>query len=166
MIGRPDINRTTSSRSKLHRSEEVRVSAVQEEAEVRVKPVETGTIRVKKIAHEEFEPLALTLHGQNVDVKRVTVGRPVNEKFGERREGGTLTIPVFEYVRVVPCNWHGRKRFMSLRPKSPRRSARCADPCRLGRVCNDGRCQGKSDRIPKTRVDVARVYHQRRSNEG
>src|ERR1700680_264741 len=132
MIGIPDINRTTSLRSKMHRSEEVRVAAVQEEAEVGVKPVETGTIRVKKIAHEEFEPLALTLHGQNVDVKRVTVGRPVNEKCGERREGGTLTIPVFEYVRVVPCNWHGRKRFMSLRPKCPRRSARCADPPRRG----------------------------------
>jgi len=103
MISRSYVNRTTFSRSKLHRSEEVRV-AVQEEAEVGVKPVETGTIRVKKIAHEEFEPLALTLHSQNVDVKRVTVGRPVNEKFGERREGGTLTIPVFEYVPVVPCN--------------------------------------------------------------
>jgi hypothetical protein len=94
----------TSSRSKLLRSEEVRVAAVQEEAEVGVKPVETGTIRVKKIAHEEFEPLALRLHSQNVDIKRVTVGRPVNEKFGERREGGTLTIPVFEYVPVVPCS--------------------------------------------------------------
>jgi hypothetical protein len=90
------LTRQASYRSKLHRSEEVRVAAVQEEAEVGVKPVETGMIRVKKIAHEEFEPLALTLHSQNVEVKRVTVGRPVNEKFGERREGGTLTIPVFE----------------------------------------------------------------------
>jgi hypothetical protein len=104
IISKPDVNGTTFSRSKLHRSEEVRFAAVQEEAEVVVKPVETGTIRVKKIAHEEFEPLALTLHSQNVDVKRVTIGRPVNEKCGERREGGALTIPVFEYVPVVPCN--------------------------------------------------------------
>jgi hypothetical protein len=94
----------TSSQSKLHRSEEVRVAVVQEEAKVGVKPVETGTIRVKKIAHEEFEPLALTLHSQNVDVKRVMLGQPVDEKFGERREGGTLTIPVFEYVPVLPCS--------------------------------------------------------------
>jgi hypothetical protein len=38
----------TSFQSKLHRSEEVRVAVVQEEAKVGVKPVETGTIRVKR----------------------------------------------------------------------------------------------------------------------
>jgi stress response protein YsnF len=102
MVSKPNVNKEDNfPKRDTVRTAEVRVAAVQEEAEVGVKQVETGAIRVKKIVREEFEPLSMTLHSQNVDVKRVTVGRPVDEKFGERREGGTLIIPVFEYVPVV-----------------------------------------------------------------
>jgi stress response protein YsnF len=82
-------------------SEEVRVSAVQERLEVGVDTVETGSVRVRKIVHEELQPVSVPLHSQHVEVRRVAINRPVEERFAPRREGDTLIVPVFEYVPVV-----------------------------------------------------------------
>ncbi|QSN63930.1 YsnF/AvaK domain-containing protein (plasmid) [Caballeronia sp. M1242] len=82
-------------------SEEVRLSAVQEELAVGVRTTETGSVRVRKVVHEEMQPVSMRLSTQQVDVRRVAVNRPVEERSEPRREGDTLVIPVYEYVPVV-----------------------------------------------------------------
>jgi stress response protein YsnF len=82
-------------------SEEVRLSAVQEELAVGVRTTETGAVRVRKVVHEEMQPISMRLSTQQVEVRRVAVNRPVDERSEPRREGDTLVIPVYEYVPVV-----------------------------------------------------------------
>ncbi|WP_371884298.1 YsnF/AvaK domain-containing protein [Caballeronia sp. S22] len=77
------------------------MSAVKEEMAVGVATVETGAVRVRKVVHEEMHPVALRLCSQQVDVQRVPVNRPVDERDEPRREGDTLIIPIYEYVPVV-----------------------------------------------------------------
>ena len=80
---------------------EVRLSAVQEELEVGVRTTETGSVRVRKVVHENLEPLSLRLREQHVEVTHIRIDRPVEERAEPRREGDTLIIPVYEYVPVV-----------------------------------------------------------------
>jgi stress response protein YsnF len=77
------------------------VSAVKEEIAVGVATVETGAVRVRKVVHEEMQPISVRLRTQEVDVQRIPVNRPVEEREEPRREGDTLIIPVYEYVPVV-----------------------------------------------------------------
>ncbi|SAL86755.1 hypothetical protein AWB74_07833 [Caballeronia arvi] len=79
----------------------VRVSAVKEEIAVGVATVETGAVRVRKVVHEEMQPISVRLRTQEVDVQRIPVNRPVEERDEPRREGDTLIIPIYEYVPVV-----------------------------------------------------------------
>ena len=104
MVSRPDVNRADIFQKQAAPQRRSPCCCCARGSQGRRQAGGNGHDTRQKIAHEEFEPLALTLHSQNVDVKRVTLGRPVDEKFGERREGGTLTIPVFEYVPVLPCS--------------------------------------------------------------
>jgi uncharacterized protein (TIGR02271 family) len=78
-----------------------RVSAVEERLQVGVDAVETGAVRVRKVVHEETQPVSVTLRRQHVEVRRVPINRPVDERAAPRQEGDTLVIPVFEYVPVV-----------------------------------------------------------------
>jgi stress response protein YsnF len=82
-------------------TEEVRLSAVREELAVGVRKVETGAVRVRKLVHEEVQPVSIRLHTERVGVKRVPINRPVEERSEPRREGDTLIIPVYEYVPVI-----------------------------------------------------------------
>ncbi|WP_250441453.1 YsnF/AvaK domain-containing protein [Caballeronia sp. AZ1_KS37] len=81
--------------------DELRLSAVQEELSVDVKRTETGAVRVRKVVHEEMQPVSMRLSAEEVEVRRVAVNRPVEERAEPRREGDTLIIPVYEYVPVV-----------------------------------------------------------------
>ncbi|SAK75362.1 hypothetical protein AWB76_04895 [Caballeronia temeraria] len=82
-------------------SDAVRVSAVKEEIAVDVKTVETGAVRVRKVVHEEMHAIPLRVRDQQVEVKRIPVNRPVDERKEPRRAGDTLIIPIYEYVPVV-----------------------------------------------------------------
>ncbi|NKJ49354.1 hypothetical protein CIC12_22005 [Burkholderia sp. SG-MS1] len=82
-------------------SAEVRISAVEERLEVGVDTIETGSVRVRKVIHEETHPLSVTLRREHVEVRRVPINEPVDERTAPRQEGDTLIIPVFEYVPVV-----------------------------------------------------------------
>ncbi|SAL88754.1 hypothetical protein AWB74_08715 [Caballeronia arvi] len=82
-------------------SNEVRVAAVEEEIAVGIETVETGAVRVRKVVHEEEHPVLLQVRRQNVEVQRISINRPVEEREEPRREGDTLVIPVYEYVPVV-----------------------------------------------------------------
>jgi stress response protein YsnF len=83
------------------RTEEVRLSAVREELAVGVRKVETGAVRVRKLVHEEVQPVSIRLHSEGVEVTRVPINRPVEVRDEPRREGDTLIIPVYEYVPVM-----------------------------------------------------------------
>jgi len=96
----PDETRN-SAIPPVESSDEVRLSAVQEELAVGVKTTETGSVRVRKVVHEEMQPVAMRLRTEQVEVRRVAVNRPVEERVEPRREGDTLIIPVYEYVPVV-----------------------------------------------------------------
>ncbi|MDR5741343.1 MULTISPECIES: YsnF/AvaK domain-containing protein [unclassified Caballeronia] len=82
-------------------SDEVRLAAVQEELAVGVRKTETGSVRVRKVVHEEMQPVSMRLSTEQVEVSRVPVNRAVDERTEPRHEGDTLIIPVFEYVPVV-----------------------------------------------------------------
>jgi len=82
-------------------SDELRVTAVQEQLQVDVDRIETGSVRVRKVIQEEMKPVSVTLREEHVEVRRVQVNRPVDERYAPRQEGDTLIIPVFEYVPVV-----------------------------------------------------------------
>ena len=82
-------------------SDELRVTAVQEQLQVDVDRIETGSVRVRKVIQEETKPVSVTLREEHVEVRRVPVNRPVDERYAPRQEGDTLIIPVFEYVPVV-----------------------------------------------------------------
>jgi stress response protein YsnF len=82
-------------------SDEVRLAAVQEELAVDVRKTETGAVRVRKVVHEEMQPVAMRLRSEQVEVSRVAVNRAVDERSEPRQEGDTLIIPVYEYVPVV-----------------------------------------------------------------
>ncbi|MEC5409971.1 DUF2382 domain-containing protein [Paraburkholderia sp. MPAMCS5] len=82
-------------------AEQVRVAAVEEKLTVRVRETETGAVRVRKVVHEEVQPLVMRLSAEQVQVTRVAWNRPVDERSEPRREGDTLIIPVYEYIPVV-----------------------------------------------------------------
>lgn len=82
-------------------SDELRLTAVQEQLQVDVDRIETGSVRVRKVIQEETKPVSVTLREEHVEVRRVPVNRPVDERYAPRQEGDTLIIPVFEYVPVV-----------------------------------------------------------------
>jgi len=82
-------------------SDELRVTAVQEQLQVDVDRIETGSVRVRKVIQEETKPVSVTLREEYVEVRRVPVNRPVDERYAPRQDGDTLIIPVFEYVPVV-----------------------------------------------------------------
>ncbi|SAK88289.1 hypothetical protein AWB75_06032 [Caballeronia catudaia] len=82
-------------------SSEVRVAAVRENIAVGIETVETGAVRVRKVVHEEEHPVSLQLRSQKVEIQRIPINRPVEEKEEPRQEGDTLVIPVYEYVPVV-----------------------------------------------------------------
>jgi stress response protein YsnF len=48
-----------------------------------------------------MQPVAVRLRTEQVEVRRVAVNRPVEERAGPRREGDTLIIPVYEHVPIV-----------------------------------------------------------------
>ncbi|XUW91185.1 YsnF/AvaK domain-containing protein [Burkholderia sp. M6-3] len=82
-------------------SDELRLAAVQEQLQVDVDRIETGSVRVRKVIQEETKPVSVTLREEHVEVRRVPIGRPVDERYAPRQEGDTLIVPVFESVPVV-----------------------------------------------------------------
>jgi stress response protein YsnF len=82
-------------------TDEVRLSAVREELAVGVRKVETGAVRVRKLVHEEVQPISIRLHTERIGVTRVPINRPVEHRSEPRHEGDTFIIPVYEYVPVI-----------------------------------------------------------------
>ncbi len=85
-----------------HQDEETLVMpVVVEKLEVQKRKVETGGVRIKKIVHEREEIVDEPLIREEVQVKRVPVGRVVDGPIPVRHVGNTMIISLLEEVLVV-----------------------------------------------------------------
>ena len=77
------------------------ISLAREELAVGKRTVETGRLRVAKRVKAREESVIAQLARDEIDVKRVSVNRPVEGPIGIRQDGDVLVIPVVEEVLVV-----------------------------------------------------------------
>jgi uncharacterized protein (TIGR02271 family) len=77
-----------------------KIPVVQEHAEVGKRTVETGRVRVSKQITEQEERIDQPLLREEVEVRRVPIGRPVQTMPEPRQEGETMIIPVVEEVLI------------------------------------------------------------------
>ncbi|MBC7939323.1 MAG: YsnF/AvaK domain-containing protein [Chitinophagaceae bacterium] len=76
------------------------ITVVVEDADVVVRALETGRVRVsKRVVHDEHA-LELTLRRETVTVERVAINRVVDQPAGVREEGNVTIVPVHEEVLV------------------------------------------------------------------
>jgi uncharacterized protein (TIGR02271 family) len=73
---------------------------VEEEARVRKRVVEAGSVRVRKLVRERTVTLDTALRRDHIAVERIPVDRLVSEPPQPRHEGDVLVIPVVEEVLV------------------------------------------------------------------
>lgn len=71
---------------------------IEEQLEVRKVKVNTGSVRVRKVVHEETRTVDTPLVHEEVSITRVPVNRVVPDKYPSRQEGDALVIPVFKEV--------------------------------------------------------------------
>ncbi|HVK54565.1 MAG TPA: alpha/beta fold hydrolase, partial [Burkholderiales bacterium] len=81
------------------------IPLAREELEVGKTKVETGIVRVRKIVHEHEEMIDQPLLREEVDVKRVSINRVVDQPVAARYEGKLLIVPVLEEKLVVQKQW-------------------------------------------------------------
>jgi uncharacterized protein (TIGR02271 family) len=81
--------------------ETVVVPVVAETLQVEKRRVEAGGVRVRKVVHEREEVVDEPLLREEVQVKRVAVGRVVEGPVPVRHVGDTMIIPLLEEVLVV-----------------------------------------------------------------
>jgi uncharacterized protein (TIGR02271 family) len=77
------------------------VPVIVEELDVQKRVVETGKVRITKVAHEREAVVDEPQWHDEVDITRVPVQRVVDEPISVRYEDDTMIIPVLEEVLVV-----------------------------------------------------------------
>jgi uncharacterized protein (TIGR02271 family) len=78
------------------------VKLVEEVAHVDVRAVETGRVRISTRTETVDDVARAELHGEDVEVIRVPVNRPVTgTPPAMRQEGDVTVVPVFEEVLIV-----------------------------------------------------------------
>jgi stress response protein YsnF len=77
------------------------IPLVDEHVLVGKRRVETGRVRVRVVTDTETVNVNATVSDQNVEVKRVPIGREVTEVPTVRQENGVTIVPVLEEVLVV-----------------------------------------------------------------
>jgi len=82
-------------------SEQVVVPVVAEQLDVQKRKVERGGVRIRKVVHEREEVIDEPLMREEVQVKRVPVGRVVDGPVPVRHVGDTMIISLLEEVLVV-----------------------------------------------------------------
>ncbi len=80
---------------------ERRIPLLEETLSVAKRRVETGRVRVEVKVVEREQPFELELDREEVEVRRLPVGTPVDAVPETRREGDTLIVPVVEEEVVV-----------------------------------------------------------------
>ena len=77
------------------------VPIIAEQLEIGKRRVEGGGVRIRKVVHEHEEVVDEPLLREEVQVKRVAVGRVVDGPVPVRHVGDTMIIPLLEEVLVV-----------------------------------------------------------------
>ena len=79
------------------------VPAVQEQARVEVRKVETGGVRIHKTVNEQTHTIDEPLLHDAVVLRHVPIDRivPLSEAPSARQEGDTFIVPILEEVLVV-----------------------------------------------------------------
>lgn len=80
---------------------EVVVPVIEETLQLEKRRVEAGGVRVRKVVNEREELVDEPLMREEVQVRRVPVGRVVDGPVPVRHEGDTMIIPLLEEVLVV-----------------------------------------------------------------
>jgi uncharacterized protein (TIGR02271 family) len=101
--------------------ETVVVPVVRESLKVGKRTVETGKVVVRKVVRERVEDVDEPLLREEVEVRRVPVGKVVREAPRVREEDGELVVPVVEEVLVVQKRLFVRE---ELRIRKTRRQSR------------------------------------------
>jgi len=81
--------------------EELVVPVIEEEIAAGVRAVKTGAVRVDKHVEKRLRKVEGPLLHEDVEVRRVPVGRVVSEPPTVRRKGDTVIVPVVEEELVV-----------------------------------------------------------------
>lgn len=77
------------------------IPLVEEQAQLRIRTVETGRVRIQKRVEQTEERVELPVVHEHVQVERVPVERELDEPLAAYYDGDTLVIPVMEEVLVV-----------------------------------------------------------------
>jgi uncharacterized protein (TIGR02271 family) len=96
-----DDGRSGRARADNDKDESFVVPVVAETLQVEKRKVEAGGVRVRKVVHEREELVDEPLMRDEVQVKRVAVGRVVDGPVPVRHVGDTMIIPLLEEVLVV-----------------------------------------------------------------
>lgn len=78
-----------------------RLPIIEEQAEINLRKVETGRVRISKSVVERNEVVDALLQKEEVDVQRVRVDRPVDAPVATRQEGDVTIVSLHEEVTVV-----------------------------------------------------------------
>ncbi len=82
-------------------ADRVVVPVVEEQVVVEKRPVAKGRVRVHKRVDERHETIDLPLTKERLEIRRVVIGRDVDDFLPVRREGDATIIPIVEEVLVV-----------------------------------------------------------------
>jgi uncharacterized protein (TIGR02271 family) len=80
----------------MNDEKELVVPVIQEDLEIGKQPVQTGTVRVRKRVVEHVEEVDMDLMHEQVEVRRVSINRAIEQVPEIRTEGATTVIPVVE----------------------------------------------------------------------
>ena len=85
-------------------TERLVVPVVEEHVRVEKQVVETGRVHIRKTVREQSQDVEVPLMSEELEVRRVEVGRVVDDPKNPprpRQEGDTYIVPVLEEVAVV-----------------------------------------------------------------
>lgn len=83
------------------RDEDAVITLAEESLRVGKRTVERGRVVLRKTVSERTETVDLPLTREEVEIERLSIGRPVEEAEGVRYEGDVMVIPRYEEVLVV-----------------------------------------------------------------
>jgi uncharacterized protein (TIGR02271 family) len=81
------------------------ISVVEEQLRVLRREAETGAVRVRIETEQTHQPVRLEGWSESVEVERVPVNRPVQQREAPWQDGEVLVVPVYEEQFVVQRSW-------------------------------------------------------------
>lgn len=101
MATRPDDTGDDGRRAGPDDTPAPTVTAVEEQLQVATREVETGRVRLSKRVELREETVDVPLLREEVEVRRVAVGRELDAPVDVRHEGDVMIVPVMEEVLVL-----------------------------------------------------------------